>query len=390
MSLFHKSKGFIFACLLVSISSKAAPFQVNGVWYEYESATHDLCFVTAAPYGEEKPKGDIVIPEQITFNGETSMVVAITNYAFRDCKYLHSVDIPATVQRIRNYAFQGSGIEEITIPNTVTLLQGQLFVDCQNLRRVVIEYNPNIHAIDAEMFLRCTALEEVVFYPNITSFGDNCFKGSGIKEITIPNYITKIGNRCFESCPNLKKFVLEDEREPLSAYDYTWLTVGDYPFMRTSLEEVYIGRNINGYHGFMHGYGATDGEYCEDALKKVTFAAGLQFYPTFETCQGIEEVWSLSADPQPFATSTGSLPFYNKVYENATLYVPSECLEQYKETNGWKEFQQIEPIQTLASKSLKADDKDKMSDIYNLQGQKVNGNSAKDKIIIINGKKIIH
>ena len=273
----------------------ATPFEVNGVWYEYESSGHEFCFVTEAPYGEEKPKGDIVIPDQIEYKGDVSTVVCITNYAFRDCKDLRTVQIPASVQRIRNYAFQGSGLEEITIPATVQLLQGQLFIDCDKLRRVVIEANPNIRAIDAQMFLRCSSLEEVVFYSNIRSFGDDCFKGSGIREFTVPNYIEKIGNRCFESCLNLKKFVLEDEREPQSAFDVTSLYIGDYPFMRTDLEEVYVGRNISGYHGFLYGYGSADNEnYCWNAMKKVTYATNLQYFPPFEMCQEIQEVTSLS------------------------------------------------------------------------------------------------
>lgn len=390
----------ILLLVMVSVCTAAtllaAPFEAGGVWYEYETSTHDLCFVCEAPYGEPKPSGDIIIPSQVTYKGETSTVVCITNYAFRDCKNLHSVQIPPSVIRIRNYAFQGSGIREITIPATVQLLQGQVFVGCEELRRVVIEENPYVYAIGEEMFLNCTALEEVVFGQNIRSFGDYCFKGSGIREFTVPNFVEKLGNRCFESCPNLRKFTLEDERIPQTEGQYTWLTVGDYPFMRTNLEEVYIGRNINGYHGFMFGYGAIGGVYCEDALKRVTYAPNLLFVPTFETNYEIEEVTSLCTNPLPLATSGGKLPFYDKVYKNATLYVPEEALGQYQSLSGWKEFKHIEAIKPTGIGEMKSEDRptplrgSTRDAVYDLQGRRVSfplKGVRGSGIYVINGKK---
>ena len=151
-----------FVMVAMCLGVQAIPFEVDGVWYDYVNSEQKECFVTGAPYGE------------------TSRVVCITNYAFRDCKELVSVEIPPTVNRIYNYAFQGSGIQKITIPSTVTTLQGLLFVDCDKLRRVVIEENPYVRSLDNQMFLNCSSLEEVVFFSNIRKFGDECFKGSNL------------------------------------------------------------------------------------------------------------------------------------------------------------------------------------------------------------------
>ena len=215
----------------ICLGIQATPFEVNGVWYDYVTSDQKECFVTGAPYGEPKSKGDVVIPSYVEYKGEMSKVVCITNYAFRDCKELVSVEIPPTVNRIYNYAFQGSGIQKITIPSTVT---------------------------------------------------------------------------------------------------------------------------------------------------------------TFEICYEIQEVTSLSTNPQPLATSGGALPFYSNVYQNATLHVPAQALTLYQSTSGWKEFQHIEGDAATGIAISQVDNlTNSQVDIYDLQGRKVNGMRLPDGIYIVNGKKIL-
>jgi hypothetical protein len=50
-------------------------------------------------------QGDLVIPEEVTFDGVTYIVVSIRGAAFYECKHLKSISIPHSIKEIGNLAF---------------------------------------------------------------------------------------------------------------------------------------------------------------------------------------------------------------------------------------------------------------------------------------------
>ncbi|MBR3611599.1 MAG: leucine-rich repeat domain-containing protein [Oscillospiraceae bacterium] len=163
-----------------------------------------------------------VIPEGIKKIGKCAFEAA----------EIDSVKIPESVTEIGADAFRGSDIREIEIPESVTKIEKEAFFLCQNLRKI------NIPEKIAEMeeipriFCVCKRLEEVELSENMPR-ACGILSGTGIKkaellpteteikplafigcwklrEVIIPEGVTKIGYGAFATCESLQKIVLPE------------------------------------------------------------------------------------------------------------------------------------------------------------------------------------
>ena len=161
-----------------------------------------------------KPTGNLVIPDSVTYNGTTYAVTMIRTGAFFGCSGLTSVTIPNTVTHIDGYvSVIGSygddyypvfgnctGLTSITFPNSVTAISG--FRGCTGLTSVTI---PNsVTSIGQSAFYGCTGLTSVTIGDSVTSIGNSAFYGcTGLTSVTIPNSVTNIGSSAFSGCTGL-------------------------------------------------------------------------------------------------------------------------------------------------------------------------------------------
>ena len=65
--------------------------------------------------------------------GADSELKKIGNYAFSNCTSLESFNFVASVESIGTGAFKGSAIKEVKLPESVTSIGAQAFVECENL-----------------------------------------------------------------------------------------------------------------------------------------------------------------------------------------------------------------------------------------------------------------
>ena len=233
----------------------------------------------------------------------------IPENAFKDCKRLTGIVIPACVTSIGNYAFNGctglktleleDGEEELTLG--INGWRSGLFRDCPieelYLGRNIdyLEYSDtsadvdfleygysafgNIQSssfsvtigskvtkIQAYSFYGCAGLSKVTINSDITSIASNAFNGCTILEsITIPESVTVIGPSAFSNCKKLKKITIPssvtsigkgafDECSGLKILELEdgeeelTLGINDWRsglFRDCPIEELYLGRNID-------------------------------------------------------------------------------------------------------------------------------------------------
>jgi len=291
-----------------------------------------------SPAVNKSTTGTLTIPSEV--NGYS--VTSIGEYAFDNCYRLTSVTIPNSVTSIGSRAFWYCGkLTSVTIPNSVTNIGDDVFLNCDHLTSITI---PNsVTSIGDGVFRSCHGLTSIMVesgntvydsrgncnaiiktetnelivgckntvIPNsVTSIGDYAFGGcSGLTSVTIPNSVTSIGERAFEYCHGL-----------------TSVTI---PSSVTSIGEAAF-------------YGCS-------GLTSVTIpnsVTSIGIY-AFYNCSGLTDVYSLIEEPSAITNSVFN--YYDNgasVFTSATLYVPAGTKAKYEATDGWKNFKNIEEMET--------------------------------------------
>lgn len=227
------------------ITEKDLLFEVNGIWYQ--EGNNNSVFVTK---GETEYKGDIIIPERVTYNGKICYVTGINQLAFENCRGLSSVTIPNSVTSIGNHAFKDCigltslrvdknsqqydsrnncnaiietksntlivGCKSTTIPNGVTSIGRYAFDGCSGLKSITI---PNsVTSIESCTFINCSGLTSVTLPNSVTTVGTNVFQGcSGLTSVTLPNSLTSIGASVFQGCSGLTSITLPNSLTSIEA-----------------------------------------------------------------------------------------------------------------------------------------------------------------------------
>ena len=104
--------------------AQAHDFEVDGIYYNITSETNKTVEVTYKGKSYStiiEYSGDIVVPENVSYNDTLYSVVSIGNHAFYNCGDMTSIAIPNSVTSIGKSAFYNcSSLVSITIPNLVT------------------------------------------------------------------------------------------------------------------------------------------------------------------------------------------------------------------------------------------------------------------------------
>ena len=225
---------------------------INGIYYNLNSTKLEATVTS----GTNKYTGAVVIPSSVTYNSKTYSVTSIGNSAFFMCP-VTSITIPNSVTSIGNSAFAGCfGLTSVTIPNSVTSIENSAFQFCNGLTSIII--SNNVTSIGKNAFQACSSLASIVVSEdnNIYDSRENCnaiIETSsntlivGCQNTVIPNGVTSIGERAFDSCLNLTSITIPNSVTSIenSAFeDCTGLTsitignnvtsIGSFAFYRCS------------------------------------------------------------------------------------------------------------------------------------------------------------
>lgn len=136
------------------------------LYYEVTSKDKPFTVKVVNPYSRQRPIGDVVIPETISYNGVAYSVTAIDNGAFFMNDELTSITIPSTVKTIGNDAFAScESLTSLYIPNSVESIGESAFGGCYSLTSL---YIPNsVETIGCSAFRACVRIRFVVFESDV-------------------------------------------------------------------------------------------------------------------------------------------------------------------------------------------------------------------------------
>ncbi len=379
--------------VILPIVVNAYDFNVNGLYYNITSLSSATVEVT---FGPDYYSGDIIIPNKVIYQEKEYSVTAIGENAFHDD--LMSMDeknitvkMNSIMTEIGPYAFKGSKIKTITIPNNVLSIKECAFDDCLYLEEMIFEdsddpidlgsgwINPNFeHFPFFYGFSRNGKFKKLYigrvlnsltrnnrYCSNIFGLGLKDYGDASVETIILGEKITRIEDYSFTEIPALKEvlilgkisyvgvaaFMGDTSIESFEIPDNC--TVGKSAFADCSgLKNVSIG-NVNiADNQFENCTGLTSIDLPHDtkSIGEYAFAgcSGLNSliiprnvknigHHAFEDCKNLNSIKSFIMMPYDIDEST----FSSIIYLNVPLQVPQGKKTSYSNAGGWKNFATI-------------------------------------------------
>ena len=317
----------------------------------------------------------LVIPAELTYEGNSYEIVGIEDRSFKWCYYLLSVKLPNTITHIDGGAFmECANLRRINIPPSVTSLGNSVFYGCERLSDIVIP--DGITMIEHTTFENCTSLSAITLPGGLTKIGDWAFAGcTSLPWIDIPNEVTSIGDYAFQGCKVLMEVELPKQLKRIGNYAFR----GDL-----LLKSIVIPDGVT--------YIGTEAFKGCSGLQSVTLPEGMAQIGN-EAFTGIPDAAHIYCNAKtPFNISGNTFNFRN------TLHVPYGCKEKYEKAAYWKNFTNIEEMdyekdnevssdETGVSPTVWSNGTESAEQFYDLKGRPVDGTLK--GIYIQNGKKVL-
>lgn len=210
----------------VSATSIYIPASVEGI----SSLAFSKTKITSVEVASENPY--YTVENNILYNKDMTELI----YCFGD-RTEKTVNIPDTVKTIRSYAFTNSGVEKVTMTDSVTQIDELAFYQARNL--VSVTLSDNLTEIPDSCFLSST-LASVAIPNGITSIGSDAFKVcNSLTEVILPNSLLSVGNGAFAGCAKLKNIDLPNSVKEIgkSAFSASAITSITIPEGVSKIEE---------------------------------------------------------------------------------------------------------------------------------------------------------
>lgn len=149
---------FLLTLLLsmMSVHSSAQDIEVTNadgitIYYNWINNKTELEVTYQRGSYSNKYSGRVIIPESVTYNGDTYPVTSIGANAFLECTGLTSIDIPNSVTKLGSSAFCGcTGLQSVVVGNGVTKFPYYVFGTGNRLESLTI--GTGLLSIDSNAF----------------------------------------------------------------------------------------------------------------------------------------------------------------------------------------------------------------------------------------------
>ena len=262
------------AVLSASTNIYAYDFKVDGIYYNIISSSEKTVAVTEGSYNYS---GDIIIPEQVTYNNDTYSVTAIGNSAFALCDELTSVTIPNSITSIGNSAFYYCHrLTSVTIPNSVTTIGDKAFCYCH--------------------------MKSLILPNRITTIGYEAFYFNELETLTIPNSVTTIGEKAFYNAECFKSITIGASIQSIGADAFNNLyyeTISKIIWLPNTPPEGYEDVKSKCNYVANESYTQLDNQTVYPYLSSIFETGGLKYVPVSpseRTCAAIDCSYDNTAD----------------------------------------------------------------------------------------------
>ena len=123
--------------------------------------------------------------------------------------------IPSYTEHIGRFAFQGAALESVALPEGVTSIEDYAFAHNDRLKEITLPQS--LTSIGNDAFLWCAALESIALPDGVTSVGDKAFSTCvSLKELSLGAELLNAGCGLTEFCVALEKITVSENNESFS------------------------------------------------------------------------------------------------------------------------------------------------------------------------------
>ena len=311
-----------------------------------------------------------------------------TLYIYSAGKKSTAYSVPTGTVAIKYQAFQSHNLTSVNIPATVNTIYNYAFDDyyCDNLENIYVS-STNTTYCDIDGVLFSKDKKTLLTYPSGKSattytvpsetetIGSSAFSSPNLTSITITNSISKVSTDAIIGCKNLKNIYVTTSNTSYCDIDGVLFsknkdTIVTYPKGREDTEY-----NIPDGVKLVEAFAFNSNDILTSVTlpNTVTEIGNLAFYNTklesviipenvtkigyraFNACNELRTITSLSTTPPTLIKQDGH--YDDGVFDytakwHATVYVPTIAVDAYKSAEQWKDFSYIKALESTNTYTL--------------------------------------
>ena len=299
------------SAIATSLSAAAYDFESAGIYYNITG--DNTVEVTYSDRDNNTYSGSVSVPETVTNNGTEYSVTKIGEYAFQGSA-VTSVYMPEGITSIGFEAFYGcKNLESVALPESLTTFGNHAFSSCKSLKAIKI---PSVvTTIPDRCFSGCSSLESVTIPEGVTDIGGAAFSGCNLKALTLPESLEKIGSSAFCSNSSLKSVNIPAKVK----------TIETQAFYGCGLTDLVIPEGVQTIGGIA---------FYENPLQKLTLPSTVTSIGgnAFRYNNNLQLIICNAVTPPTLGENAFNIEI------TPSIKVPLASIAAYKQANGWKNF----------------------------------------------------